>query len=231
MAAEPRHSKRAAGERCTSTRLASAECLLVQFAREPLPGQVKTRLIPHLSAAQACEIHVQLLRWTTTQLLQADLGAVQLHVAGATDHPVFTQQLQAGVAALVAQSGRDLGERMAVALAAGLQSARKVLLVGSDCPAITPAYLHVASNALEQNELVIGPAQDGGFVLIGLNRDAATEALNALFADVAWGSETVLASTVANAQRLAMRYALLPTLADIDRPGDLAHWEAISGRL
>ena len=93
--------------------------LLVQFARSPQEGRVKTRMMPHLSASEACDLHCQLTLWTCDQLLNCGLGAVELSVAGDTDHALFRQCEAMGIARLTTQYGSDLGERMFNAVAAG----------------------------------------------------------------------------------------------------------------
>lgn len=199
-------------------------CLLIQFAREPVAGAVKTRMIPHLSAQAACDLHSELVLWTTRSLLNANLGPVQLAVAGDATHPVFECCQQLGVARLSQQRGADLGERMYNALADGLAEFEKVLLVGSDCPAIDRKYLVQAVAGLEQSDIVLGPASDGGYVLIGARRVSAR-----LFAGVAWGGAAVFDETTRRLRQLAWSWSELPVLPDIDRPEDLAVWAALRG--
>lgn len=204
----------------TGQRSSAGDVLLLQFAREPVPGRVKTRLLPTLSPEQACELHCELVMWTARQLLDARLGQVQVCVAGDPAASLFAQCTAAGVASVSRQQGADLGERMFNALECGLQNHSRVILVGSDCPAITPAYLGLAVDALAHADVVIGPAEDGGFVLIGV-----TAVQPAMFSSVQWGTSEVYRVTRENLQRLQLRCAELPTLADIDRPEDLMLWE------
>ncbi|MCB1709492.1 MAG: TIGR04282 family arsenosugar biosynthesis glycosyltransferase, partial [Halioglobus sp.] len=145
-------------------------CLLIQFAREPVAGAVKTRMIPQLTPQQACDLHSELVLWTAGRLAAARLGRVELAVAGDRGHALFQRCLGLGVAGLSAQRGADLGERMHNALLDGLTRFERVLLVGSDCPGIDRAYLVQALAALEQAEVVLGRAEDGGYVLIGARR-------------------------------------------------------------
>lgn len=197
--------------------------VLQQFARAPVPGRVKTRMQPALSPGEACALHEQLVLWTTRSLLQAHLGPVELWTAGGGDHALFQQCLSEGVSRLCVQQGVDLGERMQHALTAGLQKAGRVVLVGSDCPWIDRAYLELAVQALERDDIVLGPALDGGFVLI-----AARCALRrGVFDGVSWGTDTVLAETLARAAEAGYSTALLPPLQDIDRPDDLAAWRVL----
>ncbi|MCB1705320.1 MAG: TIGR04282 family arsenosugar biosynthesis glycosyltransferase [Halioglobus sp.] len=198
------------------------EVLLIQFSRTPRPGQVKTRMLPHLTAAQACELHCDLTRWTCRQLLASELGAVELSVAGVRQHPLFTECQSMGVDRVLRQRGADLGQRMYNAIRCGLARYRAVILVGSDCPEIDAGYLSRAVAALRTATVVLGPAADGGYVLIG-----ATAIRPDIFEGVTWGSGEVYRQTTAALSRAGMRWAALPVLRDIDRPEDLPVWEAI----
>lgn len=194
--------------------------LLVQFARSPLEGQVKTRMIPHLTAAAARDLHCELVTWTCRQLLASGLGDVEVHVAGDTCEPLFERCLALGASAVLQQQGAHLGERMYHAIREGLERYASVILVGSDCPGIDPAYLRRAAFALGEAPLVLGPAIDGGYVMIGANAIEPE-----VFRDIPWGTPGVYARTRAALSRMSMRWAELPALSDIDRPEDLTVWE------
>ena len=112
------------------------ELLLIQFAKSPVPGQVKTRMLPVLNAEQACSLHQELLEWTSDTLCAARLGDVELWVSGDPEHQMFKHRLTQGVSCIQLQSGGNLGARMCHALADGLARYQCVILVGSDCPAI-----------------------------------------------------------------------------------------------
>ncbi|MEM1113812.1 MAG: TIGR04282 family arsenosugar biosynthesis glycosyltransferase [Pseudomonadota bacterium] len=197
-----------------------ADLILQQFARSPVPGRVKTRLQPALGPEQACDVHRDLVTWTADQLLASGLGVVELWVAGEADDPLFQMLLARGVAALRIQEGEDLGARMCAALRDGCGRASGALLVGSDCPGIDAAYLAMAAASIKGADLVLGPAEDGGFVLIG-GRKAPPPAL---FDDTIWGSSSVLDSTLKRAAQLGLDVSLLPCLRDIDRLEDLDFW-------
>lgn len=188
------------------------DALIQIFARPPAPGQVKTRLIPALGARGAAELHVRLLRRTVAMALGARLAPVQLWCASEVDHPVF---VETGLPRR-RQRGPDLGARMAAALAQGLREARRVVLIGSDCPAMAAAYLEAALAALAEHDAVLGPAEDGGYVLIGLRRMAD------LFTGVAWGTARVLEQTRARLADAGLTWQELDPLWDVDRPADLA---------
>ena len=147
--------------------VSASAVLLIQFAKAPQAGRVKTRMMPVLSAQQACALHAELTLWTCRQLLASGQGDVELAVAGDEEHPLFKQCQALGDVSVSQQCGTDLGERMYHAISAGLRRYSAVILVGSDCPAIDPAYLASAVTALQSAPVVVGPAVDGGYVLIG----------------------------------------------------------------
>ena len=198
------------------------DVLLIQFAREPLPGLVKTRMLPELSPEQACELHRELVFWTAEVLTFAHLGEVELSVAGNTGSPLFRQCEDLGVKAVRRQVGKDLGERMYNALLQGLERFPKVILVGSDSPQLDRDYLQSAIAALDESEVVLGPAEDGGYVLIGVR-----QLDKRWFEEVAWGTDTVFADTVARFELTGANWTRLSVLQDIDRPEDLPLWRAI----
>ena len=204
--------------------MADADALLIQFAREPVPGRVKTRLVPALGESGACELHTELVTHTCQQLLSTRLGRVELWVDGDVRHPLFLRCLDDGVCSVHRQQGEDLGARMLFALSDGLSRADKVLLVGSDCPSLDAGYLQAALEELDDIDSVIGPAEDGGYVLIG-----ATAVHEALFRGINWGASTVLEETLSIARRIGLGVALLDPRPDIDRPEDLQHWQGAAG--
>lgn len=201
---------------------ARSSTLVQQFARAPRVGAVKTRLQPPLTASAAYALHCELVRWTSATLAAADFGGVELWVTDSPDDPLFRDCLGLGVGAVRQQQGGDLGARMLFALNHGLARYPRVLLVGSDCPELDVDYLDRAATALLQHELVLGPARDGGYVLLGARRPVTP-----LFADMPWGSDRVLALTLQRARTMGLATALLEPLTDIDRPADLPHWEAL----
>jgi rSAM/selenodomain-associated transferase 1 len=195
------------------------ETLLIQFARSPVVGGVKTRLVPELGEEGACALHIELVRHTCEQLAEAALGSVEIWVAGDRQHPVFAECLDLGASGLREQRGADLGARMYGALLDGLARFNRVLLVGSDCPGLDRQYLASACEALDRVPVVFGPALDGGYVLVG-----ATALDGGLFREIDWGSDSVLATTLRRAEALGVEIEMLEPRADIDRPEDLQHW-------
>jgi hypothetical protein len=192
--------------------------IFAQLAREPVPGQVKTRLIPALSAQQAMSLHSAMVEQTARTLCDSGLGEVRLWVDGDENHALFAGCRRLGVAAVLPQSAGDLGMRMAAICQQCLAEADGVVLVGSDAPSIDAGYLQAASEALAEVDAVLGPALDGGYVLFGLRRFVPE-----LFTGIEWGEDTVLEKTLEKLKALQWSYRLLETLPDIDRPEDLRH--------
>lgn len=194
----------------------SSEIRVVVFAKAPRPGAVKTRLIPLLGAEAAAALHARLVEHTLATACAAGIGPVELCCAPRTDDPFFGCCGDRYVISLAPQAEGDLGARMLDAFARTLPAARRVILIGSDCPALTASHLRQAVHALtEGNDAVLIPAEDGGYALIGLNRCDAL-----LFHDIEWGSATVMAATRERLHRLQWRWKELETLWDIDRPED-----------
>jgi uncharacterized protein len=193
------------------------ETLLV-FAREPVPGLVKTRLIPALGASGAARLYSALLERAVNAATGVPGVAVELWCAGAPPSGGVCAELARRHGLVLRHQGvGNLGKRMVQALGETLLRCDRVVLIGSDCPGYHPAYLAAAFVALGGHDAVVGPAADGGYVLIGLRRPAPD-----LFADIAWGTDTVLAATRTALTRLGWTWAELPIRQDIDRPEDLA---------
>ncbi len=196
--------------------------IIVQFAKEPVLGAVKTRLTPTLSQQQALNLHCSLVTLTFNTIANAKLGRQELWVGchskeGNATHDFFMQLVKQKTVEIYLQQGSDLGERMYHAAKECLQRAARVVIVGSDCPFIDANYLASARQVLlAENPVVIGPANDGGYVLIGF-----TQVAPQLFAEVTWGSAQVLAQTRNNLHLLGWSWSELTALDDIDRPEDL----------
>jgi len=189
---------------------------LLVFAKAPAPGLAKTRLIPLLGAEGAACLQARLTRRALNTALAADIGDVVLCCAPDAGHPFFAALgAELGVT-LRSQCGGDLGAKMSQAAAAALAEARHALILGTDCPLLTPAHLRQALASLRGGrDAVLIPAEDGGYVLLGLARTAP-----ALFDGVRWGGGQVLAQTCERLDRLGWRFATLAALPDLDRPGD-----------
>jgi rSAM/selenodomain-associated transferase 1 len=196
--------------------------LLIQFSRAPLEGAVKTRMLPYLSAAQACELHCEMTLWTCRQLLDSGFGDVEVSVAGDPQHALFNSCLAMGACRVSQQHGADLGQRMYDAIQRGLAQYASVILVGSDCPGIDPAYLRQAVAALHKAPVVVGPATDGGYVLLG-----ARAISEDIFKDIPWGSDQVYAKTRVALASAELEWIELSSLTDIDTPEDLPVWKTL----
>jgi len=195
---------------------ADAGTAVIVFARAPTPGAVKTRLIPLLGAEGAAELHARLLKRTLTTAHAATFRQIELHGAPGIDDPFFRCCAGHFAVALLAQASGDLGARMFAAFESALAVHRRVLLMGSDCPALTAEHLRKADHSLRDGaDAVLVPCEDGGYALIGLARVDAR-----LFDGVPWGGETVMAETRARLRELGWRWCELETLWDVDRPED-----------
>lgn len=193
--------------------------VLQQFARYPEPGKVKTRLQEQLSPEEACAVHEELLLQTAKVLAASRLGETELWLDREGEHATLSAAVNLGISGPYLQRGDDLGARMHDALQHGLNRAHAVVLVGSDCPELSAHYLREAFLALESNDVVLGPAEDGGFVLIGCRR-----LREGVLADVPWGGDSVLEQTLRNVTKSGLSVALLPERYDIDTPADFRRW-------
>ena len=193
---------------------------VIVLAKAPIPGAAKTRLVPRLGAHGAARLHAALVERTLETVRRAGLGRIELCCSPDATHPFFAACARRYGVALTVQSPGDLGARMLAALDRVVAVAGRALLVGTDCPALAPAHLQEAAAALAAgHDAVLGPAEDGGYVLVGLAR-AAPE----VFAGIRWGGREVLRDTRARLAGLGWRWHELGELWDIDRPADLARF-------
>lgn len=197
------------------------ELRTIIFAKAPRAGFAKTRLIPQLGATGAAHLAQRLLLHTVRQTQQAQLGAVELCATPEVTHtdwkniPLPTDLL------LSSQGEGDLGTRLARAAQRSLSDTSSVLLIGTDCPALDAPCLKNAVYQLRTTDMVLIPAHDGGYVLLGLKRFVPT-----LFEDIPWSTNAVATITAQRAQAAGLRVTQLAALPDIDTPADLAHLPA-----
>ena len=192
---------------------------LIIFAKAPVAGQAKTRLMPALGAEGAAALAARLLQHTVTTALSAGFGAVELCVAPDTTHPAFAELASQHPALHWAVQGEgDLGARMHRAFQRRLAGGQPVLLVGTDAPALDAEMLRAAAHALTEQDAVFVPALDGGYALIGLRRPEAS-----LFDGMPWSTARVMPESRERAQRAGLCWAELPAVPDIDEPADLQH--------
>ncbi len=198
------------------------ETCVVVFARAPEPGSAKTRLIPLLGAGGAALLQGMLIDRALATALAADVGRVELWCAPSAQHPLLSAYLQRHGIDGISQCDGDLGARMQHAAAATLATAPRVIIMGTDCPVLGAEQLRHAAAALDRHhDAVLIPAEDGGFVLIGLKWWDAR-----LFRGIAWGGDQVLNATRTRLAALKWRWHELPMSWDVDRPADFARLRA-----
>lgn len=193
------------------------EARIFVFTKPPIPGKCKTRLIPYLGKEGAAKLQLNLINKIIKDLTSFQLCPFEIWQSEPTDF--FTDLLKNSVYENIrvqTQSGDNLGSRMKNAIDAGLKETNKIILIGSDCVEYTKSYLIKALSILDRNEIVIGPANDGGYVLIGTTVNPPF-----LFEDINWGSQYVLPQTIAKLQHSELTYSQLQPLNDIDTPTDL----------
>jgi rSAM/selenodomain-associated transferase 2/rSAM/selenodomain-associated transferase 1 len=202
---------------------------LIIFTRYPQPGQAKTRLIPALGAEGAAALQRQMTEHTLKQvqtLLDRRSISTTVWFAGTENPEVDRQQMQAWLGSAwcyCPQSAGNLGNRMAYAVQAAFgMGAQRVVVIGTDCPSLGAEQLAQAFQILATHDLVLGPAVDGGYYLIGLSRMIPT-----LFTNIAWSTSEVFQQTVTAAKQVNLSIGYLATRADIDRPEDLPIWETV----
>lgn len=194
---------------------------LVVMARWPAPGRCKSRLAGSIGSRRAAAIQDRLCRHvlSTATALTADLEVV-LAVSGLAPAAARRWGRSLGVGRTLPQGEGSLGLRLQRQVIRALrEGSPAVLLIGTDLPALTTADLRRACLLLESTPMVLGPAMDGGYWLIGLRQSAPS-----LFSGIRWGSDQVLRQTLAEARRLDLRHRFAPVSADLDRPGDLRAW-------
>ncbi len=203
---------------------------LIIFTRYPLPGQAKTRLIPALGAEAAANLQRQMTQHTLSQvaaLSQAWTGSVEIRFASSSSDLETDRQLMQDWLGqqwnYQPQAQGDLGARLSqakqAAFAAGME---RVVTIGTDCPGLDATRMQQAFQLLKTHDVVLGPATDGGYYLIGLRQFVPD-----FFTNIAWSTDAVLPQTVEIAHRLGYSVAFLDSLTDVDRPEDLPAWQAV----
>lgn len=197
--------------------------VFLQFAKWPEAGRVKTRLMPELGPVGALEAHIRL-----TLAVLDNLCATGYPVEFWWDRPVddrpgdaaeIIEELHGAGLVQGIQEGGTLGERMHRALSQSLRKYDRALVVGSDCPSVDPDYARNAVARLKDYDVVLGPSDDGGYVLIGASRVA-----EGMLDDIAWGTPDVLAQTCERLHASGLSYCLLEPRWDVDEPGDWARF-------
>ena len=195
-----------------------SKTLIQIFAKPPLAGKVKTRLIPDIGEQSATAVYHYCLQ-SNLEMLEQSGFEFQIWLTEQSDHEVFKQQ------PIHPQQGNDIGKRMYHALSTGLKQGaqdgiQQVILIGSDCLEITPKVLNRVVDKLHQHDLVFIPALDGGYVLIAARKTIDSR----LFDGIEWSSDRVLIDSLHIAMDLGISTAVLNPLRDIDHVQDVAHY-------
>ena len=203
---------------------------LIIFAKAPLAGVAKTRLIPALGAEGAAKLHARLLEHTIQRALASDCFPVYLFTPENNAHSFIDYLLLKYPLIHRLQQGVNLGERMANALHTIItENQSSALLIGSDCPVIDSGILERCCASLEQRDAVFIPAEDGGYTLVGMSfkgaalsdGDSLAPSFGAVFENVEWGSDKVMQQTRSHLRTLSLNWSEPLTLWDVDRPEDL----------
>jgi rSAM/selenodomain-associated transferase 1 len=188
---------------------------IVIVAKAPVPGKVKTRLIPALGEEGAARLAGRMLRDTVEEASKVDVAEVELCADPEPSHPEWQDLLPSAL--LTAQGSGDLGRRLARAAERVLAEGQRVILVGTDCPSLDERRLRQACWELEGHDAVIHPTFDGGYALLGLARFDPS-----IFSDIEWSTPSVARATMARIAALGWSLHIAETLQDIDEPEDLS---------
>lgn len=189
---------------------------ILMMAKEPAPGQAKTRLIPALGEEGAAALANRLLNHALQQALSANIGPVELCITPNPNNPFWQTLDHAGECEFSAQVEGDLGNRMATAARRGLSRGTPVLIIGTDCPDLSAQRLRTMAESLHTHDCCLCPVMDGGYALIGLRRFDAS-----LFSSIPWSTEQVADITRARIESLEWSCYESECLSDVDEPQDL----------
>ena len=193
---------------------------IIVFAKYPHPGKVKERLASTFGAERAAELYSLLAEKIFSEVVSLSQRYSRYLLVSGPDDVNKMDSWSKGQFNVQPQEGNDLGERMKNAFHTIFQVQHtSVLLIGSDIPDLSASILEQASASLNSCDVVIGPAQDGGYYLIGMNRHHPE-----IFSNIHWSTNTVLETTIGNIGRLKLSYVLLPVLIDIDTESDYHLW-------
>lgn len=193
--------------------------LIIIFSRFPIPGKAKTRLIPELGEKGAADLQRLMTRQTLATVeafCHEDQSPFKIYYEGAA---LREMRDWLGDHDFAAQTPGDLGSRLRRAFEEAFDAGHtRVVVIGSDCPGLTSKHIALAVASLETADLVVGPALDGGYYLVGLSRPAG-----GLFEQIPWGTAAVYQTTLDRGRQLNLSIELLEPLHDVDRPADLRH--------
>lgn len=193
------------------------------FAKAPVPGAVKTRLIPRIGAAGAAEVAQRMLHFTCAEALAVPGARAELCASPDPGDPAWQGRIPPGVETSDQGSG-ELGERLARATKRAIDAGESAILIGSDCPALDRKRLESALDALQDVDAFLHPTLDGGYALLALRRFSPD-----LFSGIAWSTSAVAEQTLQRVRTLGWSYAAGETLRDIDEPADYDEWLAEQG--
>ena len=195
------------------------EKAVIIFIKNPIEGKVKTRLAATVGDAKALKIYLQLIAHTLNEVEITDADKYIYFSESVADEigsnklPYYKR----------VQQGKDLGERMLNAFAAVFAKGyKKVIIIGTDCPAIDSNLLEMAFEKLDETHIVFGPATDGGYYLAGM-----TKLETGLFFNIPWSTDTVLKESQSICRRQNKTFSLLKELSDVDVEADLSHYKFI----
>jgi len=198
----------------------SSQCskgALLIFTKAPVSGQVKTRLIPGIGRRHATLLYKELLTKTLSTARKSGFSSIQVWVSGELEHNYFNRLKSRHSVKIYQQKGKNLGERISNAFDRVLGQYSHAVLIGSDCPSLEYSDLIASEAYLKSNaDVVLGPAADGGYYLIGLNRNNPK-----IFSNIKWGKDKVFSDTCENINALGWKLELLPQRWDVDRTADL----------
>lgn len=205
---------------------ASSNVVIAVLAKAPVPGLAKTRLIPDLGADRAADLQRQLLHMSVANAVKADIGPVNLWCTPDVLHPEFQRYADSPVVTLHQQVEGDLGERLFAASRGSLAS-DGVLLIGTDCPVLDAETLRLAAKTLQSgSDAVMIPAEDGGYVLIGMKAVSPHP-----FTHIDWSTDQVAQQTRSRFAELGWDCSELATLWDVDYFKDYQRLCALIPRL
>lgn len=193
--------------------------ILGVFLRDPVPGKVKKRLARDVGADEACRLYVEFVRQTISIVRASGIHAI--YFCSPPGSAARIRRLFRIRARILPQSGKTLGDKMRNAFRQLLSESRAALLIGTDSPTLPVRILKCAATNLKAREAVLGPAEDGGYYLIGLTRDAFAAVGREIFSRIKWGGSNVYSSTADRLRRLGVRFHRLPVWYDIDTARDL----------
>ncbi len=194
-----------------------SDTVIQLFAKQPVEGEVKTRLIPQIGAHNATAVYRHCLQYNLNLARQTPYDQ-QLWLNRMSEDKLFSQH------PCHLQQGKDLGEKMFNALNKGLSQYAKTILIGSDCLDLTLEILEKVDAKLSDNDLVIVPALDGGYVLVAASKQIVPE----IFSDISWSTERVLQQTLTKCMQHKIKTFILDPLRDIDHAEDLQHYPELA---